>query len=359
MFRGEWIITIIIYNINLIKEFFDLKTSQAILEKQIKKGAVLPLISVIIPFYNDLKYLSEALKSCFDNTYVNMEVLIIDDCSDVPLTLQDLNTRTDKYPIAIYRNLSNRGPGYSRNIGITIAKGEYIAFLDADDLWRPQIVEKFINVFINEPKIVWVYTDGNYLVDDKFHRKPNSFYHGFHRGVLPAGEDVNKFHLQGYNYFTFSSNAFRKSALLEIGLFNEDLRVSEDWDLFVRMAERFRHGVKAINEALMVYRVNNKGRHFVNRFDYIKVNVDILENMYRRQGIFECRRKDFDRAVAVIYQRAGIQRLNASRNDEARQFLFHSKCGPLNLQIRMICLRALSFLPIIFYKTALKIYDRV
>jgi glycosyltransferase involved in cell wall biosynthesis len=336
-----------------------LKTAHNILEVSNTKTDFGPLVSVVIPFYNDFKYLNEALESCFENTYQNIEVVIVDDCSSRPLTLADLKVKNDRFPIRIHRNESNRGPGYSRNVGIQIARGDFIAFLDADDLWRPAIIEKQMKTFLEYPNIVWVYTDGNYLVDDKFHRKPNSAFHGFPDGRFPSGEEVNAYHLQGHNYLTFSSNMFRKSALMEIGLFDESLKVSEDWDLFVRMAERFRHGVKAINESLMIYRVNNKGRHFVNRADYVEVNVKILEGMYQRQGLLETQRPAFERAVAMIYQRAGIQRLNAGHHPEARVFLFHPRCRPLNFQLRMIVLRALSWLPTIFYKTTLKIYDRI
>ncbi len=327
--------------------------------KNHKTDLELPLVSVIIPFYNDFKFLEEALRSCLDNTYPHIEILIVDDGSQPALTLEKLNIRQDKGLITIHRNPDNKGPGYSRNIGINFARGEYIAFLDADDVWQPTILQKQMDLFLTQPDIVWVYANGHYLVDEKLHRKPNSRYHGFPGGLLPSGKDVNAYHLRGYNYHTFSSNAFKKRALVEVGLFNETLGVSEDWDLFVRMAERFPSGVKAISESLMIYRVNNKGRHFVNRRDYVKVNVGILERMYRRQGLLEKRKKDFERAVAMIYQRAGIQRLNACHNREAQEYLFHSKCQPLNFEVRMTGLRVLSFLPPFFYKTAVKIYDRI
>ncbi len=316
-----------------------------------------PLVSVIIPFHNDLAYLNEALQSCFNNTYTHLEILIIDDFSKIPLELKHLTIPRDKYPISIHRNTSNRGPGYSRNIGIKMANGDYIAFLDADDIWLPEIIEKQMKIFLKDSETAWVYTDGYYLVNNKIHRRPNSYYHGFKKGGFPSGKEVNEFHLRGYNYLTFSSNMFKKTALLEVGLFNENLTVSEDWDLFVRMAERFPSGIKAVNEPLMIYRVNNAGRHFVNRGDYLRVNIKILEDMYKRQGLLSSRSKTFNEAVAAIYQRAGIQRLNAEENTAAREFLFHPKCKPLNFQLRMIALRILSFLPNIFYKLALKLYD--
>jgi len=309
-----------------------------------------------VPFYNDFKYLVKALRSCLDNTYPNIEIIIIDDCSSVPLERAALNINLDKYPINIIRNATNHGSGFTRNVGIKHAKGELIAFLDADDVWYPTIIEKQVEIFCANPTVVWVYTDGYYLINNKKVRRLNSSYHGFTKG-FPEGSQVNEYHLRGYNYMTFSSNMMKKSALLDVGLFNEHLKVSEDWDLFVRLAEKY--PVHAINEPLMYYRVNNAGRHFVNREDYVEVNTKILKDAYERQGLLPERTDKFNLAVAVIYERAGIQRLNAGRNKEAREFLFHPKTKPLAFHFRLICLRTFSFLPNTFYQLALWVYDKV
>jgi len=315
-----------------------------------------PLVSVIIPYYNDFKYLNEALRSCIDNTYPNIEIIIIDDCSQTPLKKDSIRAFSQKYPLTIYRNKENQGSGFTRNVGIKVAKGDLIAFLDADDIWLSEIIEKQIKIFQSHPKAVWVYTDGYYLIENKKMHRPNSYYHGFYKR-FPEKMEVNAYHLRGYNYILFSSNMFKKDVLFEVGLFNESLRVSEDWDLFVRVAER--HPVHVIYEPLMYYRINNAGRHFVNRDDYVKVSTNILKNMYQRQGLLPEQEKQLDLAIAMVYERAGIQRLNADKNKEAREFLFHPKAKPKGFHLRLISLRILSYLPNIFYKTALWIYDKL
>ncbi|MCK5082592.1 MAG: glycosyltransferase family 2 protein [Candidatus Omnitrophica bacterium] len=315
----------------------------------------LPLVSVVMPFYNHFGYINETLRSCMETTYPNLEIIIVDDASGKLLTMEDLSEVPKKHPITIIRNSSNWGSGYSRNVGIRKARGEFIAFLDSDDIWFPEIVKKQMNVFLSDPQAAWVYTDGYYLIDEKRSRKPNSAYHGFGRKGFPTGKEVNEYHLRGYNYMTFSSLMFKKSVLIDAGLFNEDINVSEDWDLFVRVAEKY--PAHAINEPLMLYRVNNNGRHFVNRKSYVSVNTKILTDMYKRQGLFPSRIDDFNRAVAIIYQRAGIQRLNANKHDEARHFLFDRKTRPLRFEFRMICLRILSVLPNMFYRAALWTYN--
>jgi len=316
-----------------------------------------PLVSVVMPYYNDDEHITETLQSCLDNTYSNIEIIIIDDCSDIALKIEDLNIDTQKRLITTIRNSSNKGPGYSRNLGIKMANGELIAFLDSDDLWMPEIVEKQVDVFHSDPKVVWVYTDGYYLINNKKVRKPNSAYQGFNGRGFPIGYEVNQYHLMGYNYMTFSSNMFKKDVLIGVGLFNEQLDVSEDWDLFARVAEKY--PVHAINKPLMYYRINPSGRHFMNRKDDVQVNVSTLEGMYKRQGLFPSRVKDYNKAVALIYQRAGIHRMNNGVNREARKYLFHPKAAPLQFQFRMVCVRILSFLPSKFYKLALWLFDHM
>jgi glycosyltransferase involved in cell wall biosynthesis len=303
-----------------------------------------------------LQYIHEAVQSCLDNTYRNFEIIIVDDGSYTPLKIENLRVDPHGHAITILRNSENRGSGCARNKGIQHAKGGLIAFLDADDLWFPEILEQQVKIFMTDPSAVWVYTNGYYLINGKIMRHPNSYYHGFRKG-FPQGFDVNRYHLQGYNYMTFSSNMFKRDVLLEVGLFNEALRVSEDWDLFVRVAERY--PVHAINEPLMYYRVNNAGRHFINRDDYVHVNTQILNAMYQRQNLLPDRIQDLNTAIAIVYERAGIQRMNAGLNQEARRFLFHPRTKPLTLKWRMSCLRALSFLPNIFYKTALWAFDHL
>jgi hypothetical protein len=81
--------------------------------------------------------------------------------------------------------------------------------------------------------------------------------------------------------------------------------------------------------------------------------------MYQRQNLLPDRIKDLNTAIAAVYERAGIQRLNSGLNKEARLFLFHPRARPLSFRFRMMCLRLLSILPNIFYKMALCLFDHL
>ena len=93
-----------------------------------------PLVSVIIPYYNSKEFVNIALNSIFDQSYRPIEIIVIDDCSEIPFCLSGLN---DELNVKIIRNLQNFGAGKSRIIGIQNARGRFISFLDCDDIWVP------------------------------------------------------------------------------------------------------------------------------------------------------------------------------------------------------------------------------
>ena len=104
-----------------------------------------PLVSVIIPTYNRAGYLERAIKSVLNQTYQNLEIIIIDDNSKdgTKKTVLDFNVSKLRY----YRNLNNRGAPFSRNRGIELSKGDYINFLDDDDVLLPRKIELQIKKF--------------------------------------------------------------------------------------------------------------------------------------------------------------------------------------------------------------------
>jgi len=312
----------------------------------------MPLVSVITPFYNDIKYFPEALSSYFSQTYSNIEMVIIDDNSDLrPDTLIPVNAR---YPVRIIRSDKKNGPGGARNLGISQAQGELIAFLDSDDIWKPDFIQKCVEVFLKDENADWVYTDGYYIIDGRPVKKPNSLYFGFKKG-MPEGREVNEYHLKGYAFELMSANVIRRSAIEKSGFFNEDLSISEDWDFFCRIAVRSQ--VRVVNEPLIYYRKRSDGFHYTRLENYVNVHSAILKQMYDSEGLLPERRSDLDRAIALSYERVGIQYLNKGYPQRARYYLTHKATRPIRFSLRMIVLRGLSFLPRSFYKAAIKLYE--
>ena len=113
-----------------------------------------PLVSVIIPAYNSADFIDEALKSVFDQTYKDLEIIVVDDGST-----DDTRAVLEKYGDRVnYHYQDNNGPASARNRGIKLARGKYIAFLDADDLWLPTKLEKQVALFKNRENLGFVTT---------------------------------------------------------------------------------------------------------------------------------------------------------------------------------------------------------
>ena len=123
------------------------------------------LISVIIPFYNEKVYFDECINSVLNQSYKNIEIIIINDASDL-LSEKKLHYYKNLHPnlIKIAKNEKNQGVSISRNRGIDLAKGKYIAFIDSDDQWFPYKLEYQYNL-IKKKKLDYIH--GSYFIIDE------------------------------------------------------------------------------------------------------------------------------------------------------------------------------------------------
>lgn len=122
-------------------------------------------VSVIIPVYNGEKYLGETIESVLNQTYHNIEIIIVDDCS-TDNSRKIVEAYLKKYKnITYYLQPQNAGAAVARNKGLELAKGRYIAFLDSDDLWYPQKIEKQIDV-MKSKNLAFCYTAYEMINED-------------------------------------------------------------------------------------------------------------------------------------------------------------------------------------------------
>jgi len=121
-----------------------------------------PLVSVIIPAYNRAKTLQRAIESVLAQSYQNFEIIIVDDASTdlTAETIKDFLTPKTRY----FKHKNNKGPGAARNTGIKKSKGKFIAFLDSDDQWLPEKLEKQIEIFKKAPKKIALVGTNHYVV---------------------------------------------------------------------------------------------------------------------------------------------------------------------------------------------------
>ena len=137
------------------------------------------LVSVIIPYYQKRKFISEAINSALNQSYKNLEILIIYDdenFSDLDF-IKEIKERDSR--ISIIKNTKKMGAGISRNIGISKSKGKYVAFLDADDIWKSNKISKQIN-FMTQNDYEVSHTSYSIISEDKQikgYRKARNFFH--------------------------------------------------------------------------------------------------------------------------------------------------------------------------------------
>lgn len=243
------------------------------------------MVSVIIPTYNCDKYISEALDSVLQQTYSDYEIIVIDDGS-TDTTKEIINT---KYQQAVrYYYVKNSGVSAARNFGISMAQGELIAFLDADDIWMPEKLEKQTALFNESTNLGMTFTE-NYF----FNEQGITTYKANKRERLMHGDIVRNIFLK--SYVVTSTVMVRKNVFDTVGPFEEGLTVAEDDNMWMRIGMRY--GVELLDEPILMYRITegSLSRTSQNIFDGVKKNIEIIKNkypdLYSRLGTSAIRRK--------------------------------------------------------------------
>lgn len=188
-----------------------------------------PFISVVIPTYNSEKYIAETLRSVFHQTYENYEVIVSDDGSK-DKTREIVKVIFSKFPGTKTKLLCNthEGPGATRNRGIIEAGGEWIAFLDSDDLWFLEKLKKVAEFISNSKQIDLVCNSEiqKYGNNTKLLRYSELF------------SNKKELFLSLYRKNTLSTSAVsvKRSLLLKAGLFDVTLPAAQDYELWLRLA---------------------------------------------------------------------------------------------------------------------------
>lgn len=173
-----------------------------------------PLVSVIIPVFNGARFLGEAIESILAQTYRNFEVVVVDDGST-----DGTREVADAYPLIRYVSQEHRGTAAARNCGVRSSTGEFIAFLDADDLWMPDKLSLQMQAFAAEPNLAIV----SGLVEQ------------FVTPGLEGRYQVPEAPQEGYSTVAM---VIRRKVLAELGGFREETQTAETIAWFVKLAEQ-------------------------------------------------------------------------------------------------------------------------
>ena len=188
-----------------------------------------PDASIIIPYYNNSDTINRAVQSVLAQTFTDFEIVVVDDGSEVKLT--DNISASARNRISVLRHESNRGPAAARNSGIKQSKGRYVAFLDADDSWRPDKLERQLEALHGAPSEVRACFTGFAL-----HREASGKVENFVSAPKhPFVEEL----VWGCRVSPGSTLLCLRDCFDTVGLFDENLRRLEDWDWLLRFAEQY------------------------------------------------------------------------------------------------------------------------
>lgn len=235
-----------------------------------------PLISIIIPAYNAENTIATTIESALNQTYKYFELIIIDDCSkDKTGQIIDEYCKKDER-IVKYSNEKNCGVAYGRNFGVSKAKGEWIAFLDNDDIWKEDKLEKQVK-FLNQKNMepILLYT-GSAFVDE------NDKLYNY---IMEVPESVSYKELLKQNIISCSSTLIKKEALERVKM--EKDNAHEDFLTWLKILRDYNICAYGINEPLLLYRIsrNSKSGNKVKsvKMTYIVykcMGLNIFERMY-------------------------------------------------------------------------------
>ena len=207
------------------------------------------LVSVIIPNYNYEHYLSEAVDSVLAQTYPNIEIIIVDDGSK-DNSRETIESYGDKVT-AIFQK--NQGVSAARNNGVATSSGKFVAFLDADDVWLPEKLERQIARFDADEKIAFVHcsmtlvsSEGELLGEESDGQEGSvaDEFLRFERGVVIGAA---------------STGVVLRKVFDEIGGFDKRQSTAADWDFAYRIAAKYKIGF--VPESLVRYRMHGSNMH--------------------------------------------------------------------------------------------------
>jgi glycosyltransferase involved in cell wall biosynthesis len=208
--------------------------------------------SVVIPAFNAADTIVSAIRSVLRQSAQEFEIVVVDDGSSDGTAERAAEVSGDSR-LRVLRQ-QNRGPSAARNAGIEAANGRFVSFLDADDLWLPDYLATMGAALNAVDEAGFAFTDA-WLLDARTHRIRRATAMHYMRPVDPP-DDPRALHLLLLDRnFVFTGVTARRSALVDVGGFDETLWIGEDWDLWLRLA---RHGYRAVRVpgVLAIYRAS-------------------------------------------------------------------------------------------------------
>lgn len=245
-----------------------------------------PLVSVLVPAYNHEQYVEETLQSVVDQTYENIELIVINDGSTDRTggVIEEFIERNPGFRIT-YLEQTNEGICKTLNRGLKYAKGKYVALLSSDDIWTPYKIVKQVQLMERNDNIGLVFSDHYFLrVREITNIRATDYKPNIRRCFIKSIQNVNMYEmLMTEDIIPALTVLMRRDCVDKLGGFDAELS-AEDFDMWLRMAKEF--PIAYIDEPLAYYRIHetNVSNKAMNA-RAIKLIMKILRKQYREEPL--------------------------------------------------------------------------
>jgi len=275
----------------------------------------MPKVSVVIPTHNYGRFLGEAIQSVLDQTFKDFELIVIDDGS-TDNTKEMVDSFKDPRIRYMYQEKCGQSAAY--NAGIQASSGEYIALMDSDDILLREALEKCVNILDSHPEAAFSYSQAYHM--DINGRVQSLFIPPCKYSCIREGKDEIR-ELVFSNHI--SAPAIRRSCLDEVGVFNPAFAVSEDLDLWIRLAKKW--SVAYIAEPLIKYRVHaNSIMGSVGVYEIERNKSLILEGIFNDKAMGPLFAHLRPKAYSNLYFQLAGDSHRRRQMKVARSYLFQS-----------------------------------
>jgi glycosyltransferase involved in cell wall biosynthesis len=296
-----------------------------------------PRVSVVIPAYNSADRVKEAIESVLAQSYSNFEIIVVDDGST------DNTERTLRYfgEQIRYFKQQNQGVSSARNAGIRNSRGEYVAFLDSDDIWASDKLAGQVPVLDGDPEVGLVYCDWSVMSGETVLRA------SYHKNLRPAsGYVFNELIQRGF--VLTSGVVVRRSCLEDVGCFDTTLTIAQDYDLWLRISYCWK--IQLVDKCLFTKRSfdgslsTNLTRTAVERIELYRKALRNLPDMTPRS------RRLIKRQLAINYWDVGYEQFDRFSFMEARKSFASSFVYAR--RVKTLAYLAATYLPVSFARAA-------
>jgi len=220
-----------------------------------------PLVSIILPTFNGSKYLEQAVQSCLNQTYSNIELICINDASDDG-TAKQLMTIKDRR-IKVIHHDQNTGHIYALNEGFSLSTGDYLTWTSDDNYYAPNALATMVGALVKNKKVDFVYAN-YHVIDDQ-------------GKALRLGRVENPSMLDNDNYVG-GCFLYRRRVYEQVGEFRKEAFLAEDYEYWLRVRQQF--PMKKLPDTLYYYRLHDRSLTMVHKEKKVQEQVEKIREQY-------------------------------------------------------------------------------